>query len=353
LCGAQAFKLCLPKHHLMSDTLMLLSGGHPVHRAFGQAIGAEMFQPGHLVVKSQPTPFKALNLVKTALSVPSSYPYILCESSYFYPALKRRLGLLGKSKIININCGPILQHILSGRVSGLEAKMLQDLFMEVDGHLVFGTFGRALMDEFKVKKPIGIVYPFVSPERFGGLLKQKPNLDSHRICIIATSDAYNKGLDLLFAAVSTVQETFPDVSVDVITRMPEEEIISINKTKCPTRIFRNVADVGRVLSGSALYIQPSRSDIFPVSVIEAMACGLPCIVSDKTGTQEVVGKIDRSMVVKCNEMGLSSSLMRYFNLPPKERIGLSDNCRSASLFFDEKSMLGLFKEQYAFIRSCI
>jgi glycosyltransferase involved in cell wall biosynthesis len=334
----------------MSDTLMLLSGGHPVHRAFGKAIGAEMYQPGHLVAKSQPMPFKALNLVKTAISIPSGYPYILCESSYFYPALKRRLGLLGKSKIININSGPILQHVLSGTIGGLEAKMLRDLLREVDGHLVFGTFGRALLSEFGVKKPIGVVYPFVSSERLGGLLKQKPNLNSHRISVVATNDGYNKGLDLLFAALPRVQETFPDISVDVITRMTEGEVALFNKTKCPMRIFRNVDDIGGVLSESALYLQPSRSDVFPVSVIEAMASGLPCIVSDKTGTQEVVNKTNPSMVIKCDEKELSSSIIRYFDMPLNERTTLSADCRAASLFFEEKNMLRLFKEQFDLIR---
>ena len=70
----------------MSDTLMLLSGGHPVHRAFGEAIGADFFQPSQLATKSQFAPFKALNLVKIALSIPTGYKYILCESAYFYPA---------------------------------------------------------------------------------------------------------------------------------------------------------------------------------------------------------------------------------------------------------------------------
>ncbi|VVC04494.1 Glycosyltransferase Gtf1 [Candidatus Bilamarchaeum dharawalense] len=334
----------------MSDTLMLLSGGHPVHRAFGEAIGADFFQPSQLATKSQFAPFKALNLVKIALSIPTGYKYILCESAYFYPALKHRLGLLGKSKIININCGPVLYHVLSGRIKGIEAQLLTSLLHEVDGHLVYGSFGKEILSKFGVKTPVYVVYPFVSSDSFKKLVKIKPALNSHRICIIATADAYNKGLDILFSAVSKVKEIYPDVSIDIITRMEEKEIHNLNKTNYPVRIFKNITDVSRILSGTALYVQPSRSDMFPISVIEAMACGIPTIVSTETGTKEVVGKICSSMVVKCDGKELSEAILSYFALSTKEKKSLSTHFRDASLFFEEKNMLKIFKNQFSLLK---
>ncbi|MFH1520288.1 MAG: glycosyltransferase family 4 protein [Candidatus Micrarchaeota archaeon] len=329
----------------MSDTLMVLSGAHPVHRAFGEAIGADFFQIKNLATKNQPAPLKAMNLVKAALSIPTSYKYILCESCYFYPALKRRLGLLGKSKIININCGPILQHILNGRVKGIEAKMLVSLLKEVNGHLVLGEFGKEVLHKFHVKAPIKVVYPFISSERFKSLKKQKPKLNSHTISIIATTDAYNKGIDLLFDAIAEVSKIYHDVSLDVITRMDESEIKKFNKN-IPMRVFKEVEDLGVVLSQSALYIQPSRSDVFSVSVLEAMACGVPVIVSDQTGAKEIVAKLAPKMVVGCNKRELSKSIIDYFNMRSKDRVVLSKKSRKISKEFEEEKMIKLFTKEY-------
>lgn len=333
----------------MSDTLMLLSGGHPVHRAFGEAIGADFFQIKQLATKDQSAPLKAYNFVKAALSIPSGYKYILCESCYFYPALKRRMGLLDKSKIININCGPILQHILNGRVMGLEAKMLKSLLKEVDGHLVYGNFGRDLLNKFHVTTPIRIIYPLVHSDLLNTLIKVKPNLDSHKICVIATGDGYNKGLDLLFAAVSEVSKTFPDASVDLITKMSDGEIQNLNKSNCPVRIFRNVNDIGAILSHSALYVQPSRSDMFPTSVVEAMAAGLLVIVSNKTGTADLISKLSDKSVVECNVKDLTEAILIHFNMSKKSKIAYSSKYRDSALSFDEKIVLDLFRKQYSYL----
>jgi len=332
----------------MADTLMLLSGGHPVHRKFGEAVGAGLFQLPVLAAKSQFLPLKGLNLLRAALSVPSGHPYLLCESAYFYPALKRRMHLLGKSKIININGGPILHHILTGRVRGFEAQMLLDLLREVDGHLVYGTFGVDLLHKVGVTgKPIRIIYPFIRSDSLSRFLTIEPSLDSHRICIIATSDGYNKGLDILFKALAFVQKSFPDATVDLVTRMDETEIVSIEGYDAArVNICKGVKDLGVVLSKAALYVQPSRSDMFAVSCLEAMAVGVPCIVSNETGAREVVEKVGANMVVLLDENKLASAITRYFRLSSQERSALSKRSREAAKFFNEKDMSVRFKNEF-------
>lgn len=136
----------------MAKDLMLLTGAHPVHRRFGDSCDATT-KLRDLAAKGQPAPLKALNLLRSSLSVPSGYGYVVCESCYYYPALKRRMGLLGKTKIINLGCGPVFYHLLSGRISGLERKTLLELLKDVDGHLVYGTYGLELLARLKQQKP--------------------------------------------------------------------------------------------------------------------------------------------------------------------------------------------------------
>lgn len=45
-----------------------------------------------------------------------------------------------------------------------------------------------------------------------------------------------------------------------------------------------------------IFVQPSSGDAFPVASLEAMLAGVPTIVSEKTGTKEVVESIDPNLV---------------------------------------------------------
>ncbi len=329
------------------ETLMLLGGGHPVHVKFADSINADKFQVTTRPTKIQSSHIKVINLMRGSLSVPFGYQYIICESCYFYPAIKRRLHLLGNSKIINLHGGPILYHVLSKRVKGLEAKMLLDLLQEVDGHLVYGSYGFSLLKKFSIKGPVRIIYPFVEPSLLSRLLKVRPNLETKSISIIATTDPFNKGLDLLFHALKIVSKKEHKIRLNLITRMSEKEVQKISGyDQTIVSIAKNVPEMSAALGNSSLYIQPSRADMFPVGCLEAMAAALPTIVSVENGAKEVVDKIDPTMVVDLDSNAIAQSILAYFAKSPKERIVLSEKFRAAAVFFNEKDMVSRFSDQF-------
>ncbi len=331
----------------MAKDLMLLAGAHPVHRKFGESCDATT-KLRDLAAKGQPAPLKALNLLRSSLSVPSGYGYVVCESCYYYPALKRRMGLLGKTKIINMGCGPVFYHLLSSRISGLERKMLLELLKDVDGHLVYGTYGMELLARLKQVKPAGIIYPFVGDASMAALSRVKPALSSHSIAIIATSDPYNKGLDALFQAMETVHERYKDAKLEIVTRMEPEEVEAVAGFNPEfMSVSRNVPSIADVFARSALYVQPTRGDMFPVACVEAMAAGVPCIVSEENGMKEFTARLDGGMVVPVDSGRIASAITGYFNKPQKEKESLSARSRSLASFFNEKDMVALFRKELA------
>lgn len=328
-------------------TLMLLTGAHPVHRRFGELCDAS-YRLKDLAAKAQPAPLKALNLLRSSLAVPTGYDYVVCESCYYYPAIKRRMGLLGRTKIINMSCGPLFHHLLSGRISGLERDVLDGLLKDVDGHLVYGSYGMELLGRLGEagKKPAGAIYPFITGASRAALAKAAPALDSHTLSVIATSDPRNKGLDVLFQAMKRVRKRVPGARLEIVTRMEEAEIRAVPAfdPSCMA-VLRNVASVADVFSRSALYVQPSRGDMFPVACIEAMAAGVPCIVSDENGMMEFTAKIDPGMVVPVDPARLADAIAGYLGRPANEKKALSEKSRAASAFFNEKDMAALFKKE--------
>ncbi|MBI5227929.1 glycosyltransferase family 4 protein [Candidatus Micrarchaeota archaeon] len=350
----------------MTKDLMLLTGGHPIHVAFGDCIGATNYRISENLSKNQFLPLKIFRLFNNSFNIPSDFDRIICESCYYYPAIKRRMGLLGKTRIINMNSGPLIYHLLSGRIKGSEKKVLTELLKECDGHLVYGEYGKELVERLlqpslssatKAKiadKPIGIIYPFIKDSARVKFAKIKPNLDSKSIIIIATSDPFNKGLDLLFKALKLVRESESDVHLNLVTRMGKEEIEKVpDYDGNLVSIMQNVPDIADALSSSSLYIQPSRGDMFPVGCLEAISCGLPTVVSNENGAKEIVQKIDQKMVVNLDpnsptdslSASLAESILYYFEKTPSQRKQLSDAFRLASAPFNEKEMLVKFKKE--------
>ena len=340
---------------MMADTLMLFNGkGHPIHRAFGESIDARFYEIEHRIEKGQFPLVSAFNLFSNSLSIPGNFQKILCESCYYYPAFKRRIGLLGKAKIINLNGGPLYYHLLSGRLAGTSKNLLLDLLKEVDGHLVFGEYGLNLAKKLNVTKPVKKVYPFIRPAVHKKLESVNPDLETHNMAIVATSDPYCKALDVLFKSFNEVAGQYKDAHLTVITYMDANEIRAIpgfNAEK--TTIMVNAPDISIPLAKSSLYLQPSRGDMFPVSCLEAMAAGVPSVVSDENGVCEVVEKIAWDMVIPVDHKRLTNSILSYFEKTSSERKELSKKSRAAVAQFNQKNMLDRFKKEFTILKLSI
>ncbi len=69
-------------------------------------------------------------------------------------------------------------------------------------------------------------------------------------------------------------------------------------------------DVPGFLSGLDVYVQPSRSEGFPLSVLEALAAGKPCVITDVGGMPEILAG-DTGLVVPPEDAGsLAEALER-------------------------------------------
>jgi glycosyltransferase involved in cell wall biosynthesis len=88
-----------------------------------------------------------------------------------------------------------------------------------------------------------------------------------------------------------------------------------------------------------------RGEAFGVSISEAMAAGIPCIVSNQTGAMEFVEKISSKMVIGQDISTAEEMVKNYFLLKGDEKRKLSKKFKKVSEDLEEKIVLKEYKNK--------
>lgn len=91
-------------------------------------------------------------------------------------------------------------------------------------------------------------------------------------------------------------------------------------------ILDETAEVWGIMQGFDLYCMPSESEGFPNVVAEAMACGVPAIVTD-VGDAAIIVNNPNFVVPPLQPMALADGIIKYFQLSDTERNKMSYESR--------------------------
>jgi glycosyltransferase involved in cell wall biosynthesis len=117
-----------------------------------------------------------------------------------------------------------------------------------------------------------------------------------------------KGVDILVESWKFVRRDTPDATLRIIgnghpeTYQEQEGVKMEGYVDSIMEVFRN----------ASLYVQPSRADTYPVTVLEALRAGLPSIVTNTTGNRSEVRTIDPMLVAEATAESLSDKINYYF-----------------------------------------
>lgn len=321
-----------------SDFSAISIGPHLAYTKFMESIGADTTQMRHHMTHQQSFVLKGANFLRSVRAIPAGYKYYVSESCFYYPVMARRFGRIS-GKIIDLCASPTYYYLLTNRIRGVGKRILTNLLRDVDGFLFEGKFVGDVVHKLGVDKPNGIVYTYVKPERFATLARRKPSLKSKNVSIIATNDAYYKGLDILLEAMEIVNVEDPEITLTVIPK----NIDFVPLRHLMTENVKIDTDMMRALCYTSLYVHPARGDVFPASPLEAMLGGIPTIVSDNMGTREVVEAVNRDFVVSPDPKSVAEQILAYFSLNYAQKSKLSLKFRNAAKHYNEKEQVANFK----------
>lgn len=146
-----------------------------------------------------------------------------------------------------------------------------------------------------------------------------------------------KGLDLLAPAFSRFHSVFPDAHLviagpDLIdfTSTVRGYFDQLNCLDAVTFTGMLTGDLKyAALSAASLYVAPSYSEGFSMSILEAMAAGLPCIFTEGCNFPEAKAA-EAAYVVPTDSQSIADALIQAFH-NPKERQRIGDRAQKLIL----------------------
>jgi len=113
-----------------------------------------------------------------------------------------------------------------------------------------------------------------------------------------------KNLDFLMKTYRAVAERRPSAVLLVVGEGPELERLKTEADGDPRIVFTGRvtrADLPRFYGFADVFVFPSTTDTFGMVVLEAQACGLPAVVTDVGGPQEIIRNGETGFVVSATD----------------------------------------------------
>jgi glycosyltransferase involved in cell wall biosynthesis len=170
--------------------------------------------------------------------------------------------------------------------------------------------------------PLGLdIDEYVHRPVKGKLFSRFPELNGKKIILYLGRINFKKGLDILVSAFAVVARERDDVHL--LIAGPDDNGYGKKVTAWLTkeRVRTKTTFAGMLqgeekleaLTYSSVFVLPSYTENFGIAVLEAMACGLPVVISDKVNLWPIVVAASAGQVSPCDAEDFSRKILDTLN----------------------------------------
>lgn len=334
----------------MSDILFIHSPNlHEAHRMFAESIGADFEGAYHGEMRVFRRFFEAF---KRAKEYPDYPVYVLEGGMPMFPVyLKKRkrkdikvIGLLADETFINLVDRQAHYSFAETFIHKISKGCL-------DGAIAVSPFVKSYAKKI-LDIPIEIARPPISEESYNRLEKIEPNLGSNIIVSVGIP-RFSIGMDILVQQFEQVKRKIPELELWIVGKGHPKDY---EKTE-GVKVLGFVEDLSEVFEKASLLVHAGRCSAYPVATLEAMRAGVPVIVSDMTGTKEIVERVEDEVK---EEIGLryegnffiqpvdkiADGIIAYYSSDEEERKLLSKKYRRESEESEPENRCKQFKNAF-------
>jgi glycosyltransferase involved in cell wall biosynthesis len=164
--------------------------------------------------------------------------------------------------------------------------------------------------------------------------------------------APEKGLPLLAEGFSRIAPGLPSAHLQIVGDGPLREAVLeiarrdgwMSRLYLPGRLDRE--QTRRILRSADIFVLPSRFESMPYTLLEAMACGLPCIATDVGGSRDLVADGVTGLLVPSMDADALAGAMRRLAKSAVLRSQMGDAARQRAREFPLGKMLDATRNVY-------
>lgn len=309
----------------MSDNIVvLLAGAHPAHQKILRSFSKEIYFmlgpwfPG----KQNSFLSKIFKYVYFAFFMVFKKPRIIFLEGAMPSAI---IGLiihlfLKDVRIISLVAEDAFYKALN-RPKSFRSEILRIGFKIISGIIAIGPMIEKQITETGFLGPIFMMYPSIEENKIKKVSSICYQSERATVIHIGGGDLKYKGVDITLGVAKILKEA-------------DYTILGYDRKAMKVNIPENVSLPGRVkdvtpfLENSSLLIHPGRGDTFPVATLEAMAAGIPVMLSEETGTSEIIKDEMPLFVRKCNTEDFIEGVRWFLSLEQSEKERCSDKMKS-------------------------
>jgi glycosyltransferase involved in cell wall biosynthesis len=154
-----------------------------------------------------------------------------------------------------------------------------------------------------------------------------PALLGRRLVVYFGRLNFKKGLDILAPAFAQIAREYGDAHLVLAGPSDEDYVRKVRQWLAQGGVLEKTTFTGAlagedrftVLQQAELFVLPSYTENFGQVVCEAMASGVPVVISDQVNIWPEVSQADAGLVVPCDPQATAQALRSLLNDPPRAR----------------------------------
>jgi glycosyltransferase involved in cell wall biosynthesis len=160
-----------------------------------------------------------------------------------------------------------------------------------------------------------------------------------------------KGIANLLRAVARIMPEIPDFRLEIAGAGPlhadlHQLATELRLDDC-VRFLGEVGDISRLLGRASLFVLPSQTEGISLTILEAMARGLPVLTTRVGGNPEIVVNGTTGLLVPAEDPeALGKGLVRLWNDPSASRLMGRAGRRRVETHFDARQMVAQYERMY-------
>jgi glycosyltransferase involved in cell wall biosynthesis len=297
---------------------------HPVHKAWFEEVGDVQ----RLEIDNEPSWTNIFRYLWKAKEVSSEYDAIICEGKVgLRTALVKKI-FNPNLKLIRLVADQGLYECSEGLKSDIEEKITHRF---VDGAIANSEFMKKYAEDY-INGSVKVVHPFIPDlEKFRSM--KKDYQETKEICFVGYNYP-NKNIDALIEAVKDTEYTLHIVGEGHEERDAEN-----------IKVHGYVENLEDIFSKCDLYVQPSRGDAFGVAPAEAIAAGIPAIVTESTGLKEFIEPARENMTSGSSSEELLETIENFYEIEEGERARIAGNLSDIIQVLTEENSRNDFSQE--------